>query len=255
MCISARASVGSFFTNLFSCIALLKFGNPELYFYNIVIVLILMFVSLMQIVDFGMWIDLDCKLETNKVASILGPILNHLQPIIMYIIPYVLINYTKVGKEFYKNKLKSQEGTIFDNFNIAKGGFNFIKGLNLIHLLIIIIILGRYFKKAFTTNPEILCTSACNKENTLQWNWYEYTKFGGSLLILTVLWNLFIINYLAVNPNSNYVKFTLVFFYILLFASKYFKSSSAPEIWCYVINFGALFILIVQQLAPKNFFN
>ena len=49
----------------------------------------------------------------------------------MFLIPFVLINYTKVGKEFYKNKIKSQEGTIYDHFNIAKGGFNFIKGLNL----------------------------------------------------------------------------------------------------------------------------
>ena len=61
MCISARASVVSFFTNLFSCMALIKFGRPELYFYNLVFAGILIFVSLMQIVDFGMWIDLDCK--------------------------------------------------------------------------------------------------------------------------------------------------------------------------------------------------
>ena len=30
------------------------------------------------------------------------------------------------------------------------------------------VILGMYFKKAFTTNPELLCTTVCNKE--------KYTK-------------------------------------------------------------------------------
>jgi hypothetical protein len=106
MCISARASVFSFLTNLFSCGALLKFGRKELYFYNLLFVIVLLFVSLMQIVDLGMWIDLDCKIGTNKIASFLGPILNHLQPLAMFIASYCLLNYTKVGKEFYNNNLK-----------------------------------------------------------------------------------------------------------------------------------------------------
>ena len=71
---------------------LLKFGRKELYFYNLLIVIVLLFVSLMQIVDFGMWIDLDCKIGTNKIASFFGPILNHLQPLVnVYCYLYVYL--------------------------------------------------------------------------------------------------------------------------------------------------------------------
>ena len=34
MCISARASIISFFVNLVSCVALVKYGNNNLKFYN-----------------------------------------------------------------------------------------------------------------------------------------------------------------------------------------------------------------------------
>lgn len=254
MCISARASVFSFLTNLFSCGALLKFGRKELYFYNLLSVLVLLFVSLMQIVDLGMWIDLDCKLGTNKIASFFGPILNHLQPLVLFAVSYILLNYTKVGKEFYKNNLKEQEGTYFDHFNIAKGGFNFIKGLNLVYLIIVVLVLGFYFKKAFTTHPNLLCSGTCNKGKNLSWNWY-YELDGFPMAIMGFIWNIYIVNHLSVNPKSNYLKMALVFFYGLLFASMYFKRNVTSEIWCFVVNFGALFLLFVQKLAPENYFN
>ena len=254
MCISARASVFSFLTNLFSCGALLKFGRKELYFYNLLFVIVLIFVSLMQIVDFGMWIDLDCKIGTNKIASFFGPILNHLQPLVMFTASYMLLNYTKVGKEFYENKLKQLEGTTFDHFNIAKGGFNFIKGLNLVYLIIVVLTLGFYFKKAFTTHPELLCTGTCSIEKTLSWNWFNELD-GFPMRIMYFLWNIFIINYLSVNPKSNYVKLSFIFFYVLLFGALYFKRNSVSEIWCFVVNFGALFLLLIQKLAPENYFN
>ena len=253
MCISARASVFSFLTNLFSCGALLKFGRKELYFYNLLFVIVLMFVSLMQLVDLGIWLDLDCKKGTNKIGSFLGPILNHLQPLVLFTATYMLLNYTKVGKEFYTNNLKPQEGTTFDHFNIAEGGINFIKGLNLVYLIVFVLVLGFYFKKAFTTHPHLLCTGTCSIEKTLSWNWFN--NVDGFPKIMHVLWNIFIINYLSINPKSNYVKLSLVFFYVLLFASFYFKRNAPSEIWCFVVNFGALFLLIIQKLAPENYFN
>ena len=254
MCISARASIFSFLTNLFSCGALLKFGRKELYFYNILIVIILLFVSLMQIVDFGMWIDLDCKLGTNKIASILGPILNNLQPVVMFVASYILLKYTKIGKEFYKNNLKSQEGTKFDHFNITKGGFNLIKGMNLVYVIILVLVLGYYFKKAFSSHPDLLCTGICSEGKTLLWKWYNELD-GFPMLIMAVLWNIFIVNYLSINPKSNYLKVSLAFFYVLLFVSKYLKRNAGSEIWCFVVNFGAIFLLLVQKFAPENYFN
>lgn len=249
MCVSARGSLISFFTNLFSCAALVKFGNQNLYFYNLVFASILMFVSLMQLVDYGMWIDLECKLGTNKIASIAGPILNHLQPLVIFVITFVILNYSKVGKEFYKNNLKIQEGGVFDHFNIGSKKLNFIKALNIFHVLIIVILLGMYYYKAFTTNPELLCTKVCEVDNTLDWKWYKKIT---PVWILVFIWHIYIINHISINPRSNYIKLTLIFFYILLFASKYLKSKSGAELWCYIINFAALFLLIAQKSVPEN---
>lgn len=257
MCISARASIVSFFTNLFSCIALIKFGRPELYFYNLITGFFMIFVSFMQLVDFGIWIDLDCKKGTNKLASILGPLLNHLQPIAMLAIVYSVINYTKTGKDFYNKNIKKLEGTIYDNFNIAKGGFNFIKGINLVHLIIVGIYLGVFFKKAFTTNPEFLCSGVCDSTQNLKWNWYKRNVklFGKYIGFLGILWHVYILNHLSINPHSNYLRLTLAIFYLLLFASMYLKRKSTAEIWCYIVNFGAIFLLFIQRVTPKNFFN
>ena len=44
MCVSARASLGAFFTNLISCIALLVFGNKDLKHYNLFTAIFLTFV-------------------------------------------------------------------------------------------------------------------------------------------------------------------------------------------------------------------
>jgi hypothetical protein len=126
--------------------------------------------------------------------------------------------------------------------------------MNLVYVIILVLVLGLYFKKAFSSHPDLLCTGICSKEKTLSWNWY-YDLDGFPMWIMGAFWHIYIINNLAVNPKSNYLKVSLVFFYILLFLSKYLKSNAASEIWCFVVNFGAIFLLLVQKFAPENYFN
>ena len=102
MCISASSTILSFTTNLFSCLLLVRYGNKKLYYYNLITSYLLIYVSLMQFVDFGIWVDLDCKKGSNKVASFLGRILNFTQPLVMFGLIYYLTNYTEVGKNYYK---------------------------------------------------------------------------------------------------------------------------------------------------------
>ena len=88
MCISLKASVNTFLLGVISSLALVFFGNQNMLAYNIIVAGIFIFVSLMQLVDLGMWIDLDCSLGTNKLASILGPALNWFQPTAVFLIIY-----------------------------------------------------------------------------------------------------------------------------------------------------------------------
>lgn len=250
MCISARASLVSFLVNLVSCVALVKYGNSNLKFYNVTIASWLIYVSLMQFVDYGIWIDLDCKTGMNKLATVIGPILNHTQPLALFGIAYFLLNYTKLGREFYNSHLKSQENGLFKHFNIAKGGFNFIKIMNIAYALFLVIALAQYYTLGTSSNPELLCSRVCSYNSSLSWPWNNKNLL---LILFTVLWHIFIINSISINPESNYIKFTVALIYILLFLSFYLKNKNAGEFWCYIVNFGGLVLLIVQKLFSKYF--
>ena len=75
MCISYSASINSLFINLLSSICLILYGNSNLKSYNLIFGMFSIYTSLMQLVDLGIWNDLNCKIGTNKIASLLGPLL------------------------------------------------------------------------------------------------------------------------------------------------------------------------------------
>ena len=91
MCISASASIKSFLVSVIACLMLVVFGRNEFKVYNWIIAAFFIYISLMQLVDLGMWIDLDCKSGTNKLASILGPIIHYIQPLMAFIILLALV--------------------------------------------------------------------------------------------------------------------------------------------------------------------
>jgi hypothetical protein len=247
MCISARASIISFLTNLFSCIALVKFGNANLRFYNYIIATFLIFVSLMQLVDFGMWIDLGCKTGFNKLASSAGVILIFLQPLVV-VMAYSYFIKSKVGESFYNKNIKSKEGSWFDHININSKGLNFLKVANILYAILLVIALGLFFKKATTTHPELLCTTPVG--GNLRWKWFESGIF--LLNILGPLFHLGALNIIAINPWSNYIKISLVIFYLMLFGTFILKKYKISELWCYLINFSAFALLIIQKVFPRQ---
>lgn len=247
MCISAQASLVSFFTNLFSCIALVKFGNVNLRFYNYIFAAFLIFVSFMQLVDFGMWIDIDCKSGINKFASAAGIVLIYLQPLVLVML-YLYFVKSNMGKSFYDKNIKSKEGTWYDHINLNSKKLNILKIANIGYALLLIVALALFFRKALTTNPELLCTTAV--EGNLRWKWFE-----SGILPVTLLGGLFhfgALNILAINPWSSFIKLSLVIFYFMLFGTLLLKKYKISEIWCYLINFSALILLIIQKVFPRQ---
>jgi len=63
--------------------------------------------------------------------------------------------------------------------------------------------------------------------------------------------NIVILNILVINPWSLYLKIGLIVFYGMLFLTKMIKQYSKLEVWCYVINFSALVLLLIQKLFPQ----
>ena len=60
MCVSASASLKSFFSTLIFIGLLLKFGLKKLQKFNLFFSLTILYVILMQLIDYFIWIDIDC---------------------------------------------------------------------------------------------------------------------------------------------------------------------------------------------------
>lgn len=247
MCISAKASINSFLLNLIGCIALIKFGNKNLQVYNVIIAGFFIFISLMQLVDLGMWVDLKCKLGTNKIASALGPILNFTQPIALFIIVYVVLNYTQYGKKETKQILnRERKYNWLKHFNIANNKINLIKIINGLYLATIIVSLTKFYYLV-SKDSNLLCTGI--KNGNLFWNWAQNKGIGTYYIYW--FWHITILNILAVNFTSSYIIIALIFTYIIFFYSKLWIKVNVPEIWCYLINCIPFILLIIQKLFPR----
>ena len=113
MCISKNLSLISFIVSIVSSITLLYFGNaPE----NQVISYYMMFVGLMQLVDYGAWIDLDCTKGSNRLSSIIGPLLNHIQPLLFLLLAYYYLQSSSIVPD----KLIVSLGVIYGGYMIYK---------------------------------------------------------------------------------------------------------------------------------------
>jgi hypothetical protein len=62
---------------------IIEYGDKELKKYNILFSLGIMYAVFMQLIDYFIWNDLDCKKGYNKIATQLGPILLYSQPFIV----------------------------------------------------------------------------------------------------------------------------------------------------------------------------
>jgi hypothetical protein len=77
MCWSAEVSLASFGIGIIGCLFLFLIGSTT----EKILALYLAFVSLMQLVEYGLWTNQTCN-DEHKQVSILGMILNLIQPIV-----------------------------------------------------------------------------------------------------------------------------------------------------------------------------
>ena len=86
MCFNWKVSLLTFFIGTASSILLIRYGNPKYKKENLVSGVFLIFIAMIQFMDFLFWIDIKNKWGINKITTILGPILNVGQPTIFYLI-------------------------------------------------------------------------------------------------------------------------------------------------------------------------
>jgi len=214
MCYSKDLSLLSFIFGITSGILLIKLGNIESKNTNIAIASFFIFVSLMQLIEYLMWSDLKCDNGSNKIASQFGPILNHLQPIMLLIICFIYLK---------SNNLISNNLLLFTN-------------------LTYFIYMGyKYFN--FVKNPENLCTGV-NQEGHLSWNWIK--DFNYNFYHILVFINL--INY---SSNKNLIT-SMVVSYIMFFISYYKFNKNIGEFWCLMVTGIPLVNLSMQKILNIN---
>ena len=99
MCFSKEVSLATFLTGIFGGILCISTGVPD---YQI-IGLFFIFISLMQGIEYLLWSHQKCD-NYNIFLTYLGLILNHLQPVILFILLYM---YSKDKFNKYKKIIVS----------------------------------------------------------------------------------------------------------------------------------------------------
>lgn len=214
MCFNAEVSLFTFVLGTLFSIILIKYGNKQFKIENLATGIFLIFISMIQLMDYIFWIDLNNKIGINRIATILGPILNVGQPLILYIIKYLI----------YKPEVLSMK-----NYNLPV----FI--LNMLYLIYFV-----FMYKNFLSSGDLV-TKTKNKH--LSWPWIKYAS---PLLYLV----LFAINiFYLFNIKYGMVFFSITYLFLLL-SVKYFKYN-AGELWCFFGSFIPLFMYYLSFNVNK----
>lgn len=155
MCFSSNASIISFLFGIIGSILVFSLGSVS----NKIIGGFIGFVSLMQFIEYLLWNHQICD-NYNKFLSILGMILNHMQPVVLGLL-ILLFNKT-----------------------IPLYNYNIILLVLFIYLIIII-----PYSLQFKSNYNLQCTLKSIKH--LKWNWismnYSYIIYITFLLAMILL--------------------------------------------------------------------
>jgi len=209
MCFNYKVSLLTFTVGTIFSILLMNCGNPIYRTENKATGLTLIFISLIQFMDFLFWIDIDNKIGINKLTTIAGPILNVCQPTIVYLIKLF----------YYKPNVLSLQ-----NYNLP------IAVLNIAYFIYFITVYVR-----FLLNDKLVTST---QDGHLKWPWLKYTNPYPYLVLFGI--NIF---YLF-NFTYGVVLFSIIYFFLYI-SRKYFKYS-AGELWCF---FGAFVPAIMFFLS------
>lgn len=209
MCFSAEVSLLTFTIGLVFSVLLINSGKKSAYtIENKVTGYFFIFIALIQLMDYLFWIDLKNTIGINRIMTIIGPILNVCQPVILYIIKY--LNY---GPDIFSMK----------NYNLP------VALLNGLYLLYFIYVYIRFLSE------DKLVTGV--KGGHLNWPWIKYSNYYFYVVLLAVnMFYLFPLTYGSV---------LFIITYFFLFISARYFNYVAGELWCFFGAFIPLFLYMI----------
>jgi len=210
MCYSKKISLISFLFGIITSIGLISFGNKKSFYSNLSIGIFYIFVSFMQLVEYFIWSDILCINGLNKLGSLIGPILNHIQPVIFFILLYI----------FVKPKI--------------------IIPINIIiicNILYILYIIYKYYY--YVKDKDNLCVGV-NNEGHLEWSWKQNYYYIFYFIINFII----IINYYQ---NTN-ILISFITSYLFLLISIFKFKKNIGEFWCLMVTGVPLIVLIIQKI-------
>lgn len=208
MCFSAIASITTFIIGIVGSLVLIKYGNQKYKIFNLVAGIFFIFIAGIQLMDFLFWIDLKNKIGINKITTLIGPLFNIGQPIILYIVKLIILKPKNILSMKY--------------FNLP------VLLLNLAYFFNLILSYLKFLKEGK------LITGTSNGH--LLWPWIKYSNPKFYLILLAV--NIFYL----IPFSYSFTLFLITYFFLLL--SVVFFSYNKGELWCF---FGAFipFIMVV----------
>jgi hypothetical protein len=214
MCYSKDLSLSSLTFGIFASLTLIFFGNKESNSTNKTLGYFFLIVSLMQLVEYFLWIDIDCVNGFNKIGALLGPILNHLQPVILLILCIIFLKPTYLIPN------------------------NIILFSNIIYLIYIVY---KYIIYIQDSNNLCVKTNACEH---LDWTWKK--DFNYNLY--------FIINFINIANfcNNTNLIVTVGFSYLILIISIFNFNKNVGEFWCLMVTGLPLVNLFMENILNIN---
>ena len=211
MCFSPEASIRSLISGLFGSLLCISLGSVT----DKIVGYFLGFVSLMQGIEYLLWKHQKCD-NYNRIVSVLGMILNHLQPFILGVVVLLL--------------------------NPKTTNYNIIVGLMILYLIVIIPYSYQFIKMKGT------CTLKGENHEHLIWKWnnmdFAKIRYATFLFVLSAIFVLGV-------PNKIMgVLFALCGILMYVSSLIVYPREVAGALWCYYTAFIPIFYFLFRKLIP-----
>lgn len=211
MCFSAEASIRSLITGLLGSVLCVSLGQIP----DKIIGYFLGFVSLMQGIDYLLWTHQKCDLY-NRVITILGMLLNHLQPFVIGVVVLAVNPHNK------------------DN--------NLIKLLMLIYLIVII----PYSYTFIQMKGGCSLKGENHKHIVWQWNKLPFTQ----IRYFTFLSTMTAILILGTPNKALGIVFAVSGLFMYITSLIVYPKEVAGALWCYYTAYVPIVYYLVRKLIP-----
>jgi hypothetical protein len=206
MCINKEVSLITYVIGLSSCVILYLRGYKiEALFYG--------FIIQMQLIEYLLWLNNRCD-NINKIITKIGILINHLQPVILYLL---VINLNDKINKYLKI---------------------------IIHISIIIYLISVSIYFSFNYKLLNSCTIGIPNEKELQWDiQYGKNKFFYFIFVISLV----LLLLLGLNKN-NYINAYIIFLTFIISYVKYFETKSIGTIWCLLAAYIPLLLNIIYTI-------